>query len=71
MSNENKHVSGRIYSNEIKFLKSLTENNQDIFDTYYFGYREDSRKMSVPLARIEPLQSKALWSESHLITRNQ
>ena len=52
------------YSREIKFLKLLAENNQNIFDTYYFGYRNDFHKMSVPLAGIEPAQSKPLKFET-------
>ena len=48
------------YSKDIKLLKLLTENIQNIFDTYYFGYHNDFRIMNVPLAGIEPLQLKNL-----------
>ena len=67
---ENNHVRERISSIETKFPKLLTENNQDIFDTYYFGYSNDFRKMSVPLAGIVPLQTKTLLSESETKMRN-
>ena len=46
------------YRKEKKFLKSLTENNENILDINYFGYYNDFRKMSVPLAGIELPQSK-------------
>ena len=55
------------HSKEIKFLKSLTGNNQNIFDTHYFGNCNDFRKLSVPLAGTEPLQSKKLLYESETI----
>ena len=47
------------YNKETKFLKSLTENNQNIF-AYYLGYRNDFRKLSVLFAGVEPLQSETL-----------
>ena len=52
------------YSKEINFLKSLTENNQNMFDTYYIICY-----ICVPLAEIEPLQSNMPYSESQIMTQ--
>ena len=82
MANQNKRTSNlRVlmklttseneYSKEIKFPRSLTGNNRNILDNYYFGSCNDFRKLSVPLARIELPQTKMLWSGSQTTTQTK
>ena len=49
----------------LKFLRTLIGNNQNLFDTCYFGNCNDFCKLIVPQQESEPPQSKGRFTRSN------